>query len=138
MFWSIFASGVMAFVTLITLLVSSLHACIMKPTARTADHHLQICMPSVEVILSYYSPIVGIIYECTGRSLPGTTTLIAGITIMFLAASMAVFSSVSRLTWAWARDGGLPPYFGYVDGNHRIPFRAVLLTFVIVLALSLL
>lgn len=117
MFWSIFASGVMAIVTLITLLI---------------------CMPSVEVILSYYSPIVGIIYECTGRSLPGTTTLIAGITIMFIAASMAVCSSVSRLTWAWARDGGLPRYFGYVDGNHRIPLRAVLLTFVIVLVLSLL
>ncbi|ROW17977.1 hypothetical protein VPNG_00211 [Cytospora leucostoma] len=117
MFWSIFANGAMAFVTLITIII---------------------CMPSVDVILSYYSPIVGIVYESTGRSLPGTTAMIAGIIIMCIAGNMALVSSVSRLTWAWARDGGLPQYFGYVDGKRRIPLRAVLLTFTIVLILSLL
>ncbi|KUI62482.1 Choline transport protein [Cytospora mali] len=117
LFWSIFSGGVMAFVTLITLLI---------------------CMPSVDVILSYYSPVVGIIYECTGRSLLGTTALMSGIIIMTMAANVAVISSVSRLTWSWARDGGLPRYFGYVDGKHRIPLRAVLLTFFLVSVLSLL
>lgn len=95
-------------------------------------------MPPVEVILSYYSPIVGIVYECTRRSLAATTALISGLIIMFIAAMVAVVSSVSRLTWAWARDGGLPRYFGHVDEKQRIPLRAVLLTFVIVLFLSLL
>lgn len=95
-------------------------------------------MPPVEVVLSYYSPIVGIVYECTRKSLPVTSFLISGIVIMFNAGGMAIVSSVSRLTWAWARDGGLPQYFGYVDARLRIPLRAVVLTFVIVLALSLL
>lgn len=64
--------------------------------------------------------------------------MIAGIIIMCIAGNMALVSSVSRLTWAWARDGGLPQYFGYVDGRHRIPLRAVLLNFTIVFILSLL
>lgn len=33
---------------------------------------------------------------------------------------------------------GLPQYFGYVDGKHRVPFRAVILVCVLTVLLSLL
>lgn len=47
---------------------------------------------------------------------------------MDLSFAMVTFSSTTRLTWAWARDGGLPQYFGFVDEKHRVPSRAIVLT----------
>ena len=39
----------------------------------------------------------------------------------------ASLASVSRLTWAFARDGGLPfsRFFAYVNPHYRIPIRAI-------------
>lgn len=84
----------------------------------------------------------------------------SGIIILGISGNMGVLSSVSRLTWAWARDGGesgalchvhllhfcsklthnagLPQYFGHVDAKHRVPSRAVVLVSIVVLLLSLL
>lgn len=55
-----------------------------------------------------------------------------------ISGTMGVVSSVSRLTWAWARDGGLPQYFGHVDKVQRVPLRAVVLATIIAALLSLL
>ncbi|KAI6351599.1 hypothetical protein MCOR25_009832 [Pyricularia grisea] len=55
-----------------------------------------------------------------------------------VAASIGNLLSVSRLTWAWARDGGLPKYFAMVDGKTRIPMRAVSGTAFIIALLSFL
>lgn len=45
----------------------------------------------------------------------------------------------SRLTWAFARDKGLPfsEYFAHVNEHHRIPTRAVSLVAIVVVLLSL-
>lgn len=116
-------------------------------------------MPSVQSLLDSSSPLVTILLDTTG-STKGTTALVSGLFILGVSGNMGVVSSVSRLTWAWARDGGefadlehdcylyfplmlhrplgLPQYFGYVDGKHRVPFRAVILVCVLTVLLSLL
>lgn len=116
LFWSIAANGGLGFVMLIVTLF---------------------CMPSVDVILEAASPIVAILLYIT-RSTRATTALAACQWLLSFSATMGNVASVSRLTWAWSRDGALPIYFGYVDGKYRIPFRAVLLTSFIVALLTLL
>ncbi|KAG6368211.1 hypothetical protein INS49_002412 [Diaporthe citri] len=98
---------------------------------------LQICMPSTDILLDSSSPIVTILLNTTG-STRATTAMTFGIVILGISGNMGVLSSVSRLTWAWARDGGLPQYFGHVDAKHRVPSRAVVLVSIVVLLLSLL
>ena len=56
------------------------------------------------------------------------------VTICVVAASLA---SVSRITWAWARDGGLPSWFAKVDPRHRVPIRSLWLPIGIVSCLAL-
>lgn len=88
----------------------------------------QICMPSnLEDIVGATSPLITILLHATG-SKTIATALAAGQIIMGISCQMASFSSTTRLTWAWARDAGLPSYFGLVDGKHHVPTRAVGLT----------
>lgn len=95
-------------------------------------------MPSdIETVVDADSPLVTILLHATG-SKSIATALAAGQIIMGMSCQMANFSSATRLTWAWARDGGLPQYFGHVDGRHRVPSRAVALTTALVLLLALL
>lgn len=93
-------------------------------------------MPSLDVLLSSSSPLVTILLYSTGTKV--STALVSGIVLMGISGNMGVVSSVSRLTWAWARDGGLPQYFGYVDAKHRVPVRAIILTCSIATLLALL
>lgn len=51
---------------------------------------------------------------------------------------IASIASVSRLTWAWSRDGGLPRYFAHVHPKHLVPVRAVWFSVLVVALLSLL
>lgn len=93
-------------------------------------------MPSLDILLNSSSPLVTILLHSTGTKI--STALVSGLVLMGISGNMGVVSSVSRLTWAWARDGGLPQYFGIVDAKQRVPIRAVVLTCSIVTALSLL
>ncbi|ORY68646.1 amino acid/polyamine transporter I [Pseudomassariella vexata] len=116
LFWSIFTNGALGFVMIITLLI---------------------CMPPVDTLLNSASPIVAILLHVTG-SVKVSTAITAGLIVLNQSATIGVVSSVSRLTWAWARDGGLPQYFSYVDARHHIPLRAVVLTSTLVGMLTLL
>lgn len=116
LFWSIATNGGLGFIMLVVTLVS---------------------MPPVEDILNTASPIVTILLHVT-KSDQATTALAASQWFLTFAATMGNVASASRLTWAWARDGALPRYFGYVDGQYRIPFRAVLLTSFVVAVITLL
>lgn len=44
--------------------------------------------------------------------------------------------SRQRLTWAWARDGGLPAWFAHISPRHRIPVRSIWLPILIVMCLA--
>ncbi|KAK8856695.1 amino acid permease [Apiospora arundinis] len=116
LFWSIFSGVVMGFVTLLVTIF---------------------CMPPVDVILDAASPVIAVLMHVT-RSQTMTTALGGFLYFLNVSASMGNMTSVSRLTWAWARDGALPRWLGHVDGRYRIPFRAVWLTSLLVALLTLL
>lgn len=116
LFWSITAGIAMGFVTLVVTIF---------------------CMPPVEVILDAASPVIAVLLHVT-RSQTMTTALGGFLYFFNVAASMGNMTSVSRLTWAWARDGALPRWLGHVDGRYRIPFRAVWVTSLLVALLTLL
>lgn len=60
-------------------------------------------------------PIIEIFYQATG-SAKAATAMQCAITAVGFISSLGVVASVSRLTWAFARDGGLPfsPFFAHV------------------------
>lgn len=64
--------------------------------------------------------------------------MIAGPLTVNISVVLGSIASVSRLTWAWSRDGALPHYFSHVNPRHRIPVRSVWLPIVVVMLLSLL
>lgn len=115
-FWSIFMNGCLAFIMVIMSLVA---------------------MGPVEDVLNASSAIQEIVFRTTG-STGATTAMLAGVFIICFNVNLASIASTSRLTWAWARDGGLPSYFSYVAPKQRVPIRAVALVTFIDCMLSLL
>jgi len=78
---------------------------------------LLFCIGDIEKAMSTTTgyPIIQIFYQATG-SVKAATAMMASITIIGMASSLGVVASVSRLTWAFARDGGLPfsKFFAHV------------------------
>ncbi|KAH1310456.1 hypothetical protein KXX47_006456 [Aspergillus fumigatus] len=83
-------------------------------------------------------PIIAMFYQATG-SVHATTAMQSVITLIGSVSNIAVVASVSRLTWAFARDGGLPysKFFAHVDGKYHTPLRAICLVCFTVVLLSL-
>ncbi|TKA64498.1 hypothetical protein B0A55_12334 [Friedmanniomyces simplex] len=83
-------------------------------------------------------PIIAIFYQATG-SKAAATAMMAGIIIIAFSSGFALLASVSRLTFAFARDGGMPfsAFFAYVDPHYHIPLRSVGLVSVVIMLLSL-
>jgi choline transport protein len=61
-------------------------------------------------------PIIQVIYGAT-KSIAATNTLMSMILIVIVVGNFSNMASVSRLAWAFARDGGLPfsTFFAYVS-----------------------
>lgn len=94
-------------------------------------------MPSVGEILGSVSPLATMIRYGTDSSI-ASTVILSGMCFGGFAGIIGIHSSVSRLTWAWARDGGLNRYFAVVDSKTHVPMRAVMCTTTIIVALALL
>ncbi|ETN41421.1 uncharacterized protein HMPREF1541_03356 [Cyphellophora europaea CBS 101466] len=95
------------------------------------------CMGPMETVLESGFPVATILQRITG-SVAATTALIAGLFIFSFCLCIASIASVSRLTWAWSRDGGLPRYLAHVHPRHLVPVRAVWFSCLVVALLSLL
>lgn len=85
-----------------------------------------VAMGSVEDVLSASMPVQKIVLAAT-NSTAVTTARMAGIFVNSLNTTLAPLASTSRVTWAWARDGGLTSYLTYVAPKQRVPVRAVVL-----------
>ncbi|KAF2179045.1 amino acid transporter [Zopfia rhizophila CBS 207.26] len=74
------------------------------------------------------APILGVFYQAT-KSTAATNILWVMVIIVCVVGDFSIFASVSRLTWAFARDQGLPfsEFFSYVDPKLKIPTNALLL-----------
>lgn len=93
MFWSILTNGILGFIMAVVIAVS---------------------MGTIDEALSASMPIMAILLQVT-RSKAATSVLISGMVLIGFGVTIATVASVSRLTWAWSRDGGLPNYFAYVS-----------------------
>ncbi len=83
-------------------------------------------------------PIIQIFYTAT-ESAPAATAMMSCIVIIIICAVFAVLASTSRLTWAFARDNGLPfsDFFAYVSPVYNIPIRTIVLVSIVVGLLGL-
>jgi amino acid transporter len=83
-------------------------------------------------------PIIEIIQQATSSRV-GATAIYSFILAITFAAMFGTLASVSRLTWAFARDDGLPfsNYFKRVDSKYKVPSRAIGLVSVVIILLSL-
>ncbi|KPI43354.1 putative amino-acid permease [Cyphellophora attinorum] len=115
-FWSIVLNGVLAYAMVIAILSA---------------------IPSVNDVLSSGFPVATIILDITG-SVRATTAMVVGLFIISFCVNIASIASVSRLTWAWSRDNGLPPWFALVGPKQMVPIRAIWLALFVVMLLSLL
>ena len=105
MFWSIVTNCFMSFVMVIVFLYT---------------------VGDVERVATSRYPLMDICLQAT-NSMAGATAMVCGILVILLSGQIGALASVSRLTWAWARDGAFPGsgFFAYVDPKQRVPLRSV-------------
>jgi amino acid transporter len=83
-------------------------------------------------------PVIEIVFNAVEDKL--ATSAIIGILIaMFVFATVGIMASSSRLTWAFARDKGLPfsQHLARIHPRFKLPLNAIILTAIINLLLSL-
>ncbi|KAK3317953.1 amino acid permease [Apodospora peruviana] len=83
-------------------------------------------------------PFIQVFYDVT-QSYAGTSIMTSIIIVNITSACISTVATVSRQTWSFARDGGLPfsPLIAQVKPGWNIPLNSVLITFVITALLSL-
>lgn len=74
-------------------------------------------------------PVLQILYNATSNK-AGATCLLIFPLICLLFATTSIMTTSSRMTYAFARDGGLPfsRFFAKVHGSLGVPFNALVLT----------
>ena len=82
-------------------------------------------------------PLIQIFYDSTG-SIVGTCFLSSLIVVICLVCANALLAEGSRSLYAFARDHGLPfsSLFAKVDSKRQVPIYAILLAFVVQIALN--
>ncbi|KAI9843986.1 MAG: hypothetical protein M1838_002392 [Thelocarpon superellum] len=83
-------------------------------------------------------PIIQIFYNAT-QSNAAASAMMGPMIAVAAFASFGMLAAASRVTWAFARDKGLPcaQYFAYVEPRLSIPIRAIMLSACIVFVLGL-
>ncbi|KAF1992509.1 amino acid transporter [Aulographum hederae CBS 113979] len=82
-------------------------------------------------------PIIEVFAQIT-KSATSATVMEAALVSIGIAAMFGTLASVSRLTWAFARDDGLPfsSFFKKVDSRLHVPIPAITLVAVVIFLLS--
>ncbi|KAF5024835.1 hypothetical protein F66182_3074 [Fusarium sp. NRRL 66182] len=85
------------------------------------------CIPNMDVILD---PSTGLAFMDLLRQtvgLQGGTVLLSLFIMNGIGQGIGIVTTASRLTWGFARDGGLPwsGYFARVDETWKVPVRAL-------------
>lgn len=82
-------------------------------------------------------PIIEIFRQATGSTV-AATLMETAMLVIGVPGLIGTLASVSRLTWSFARDKGLPfsDFFAHVDNHYLVPTRAISLVAVVVVLLS--
>lgn len=96
------------------------------------------CIGDTEAVTASSLPLVEIFYSATG-SKRASTVLVLLTSSVVLISCFNVVASVSRLVWAFARDGGLPlgRYFVHIHPRLQVPIPALILVGIVPCLLSL-
>ncbi|CEJ61533.1 putative amino acid permease family protein [Penicillium brasilianum] len=83
------------------------------------------CIQNVDNVTNADLPFMELMLETVG--LKGGTVLLAFFIFNGVGQSIGILTTASRLTWGFARDGGLPfsRYFSHVDPVWQVPARAL-------------
>lgn len=83
-------------------------------------------------------PFIQVFYNVT-QSLAGTSVMTSILIVNITSACISTVATVSRQTWSFARDSGLPGsrFIAHVNPGYNIPLNAVIVTFIITSLLSL-
>ncbi|KAF2160658.1 hypothetical protein M409DRAFT_28800 [Zasmidium cellare ATCC 36951] len=83
------------------------------------------CIQDLEGLLNADLPFIELVQQTVG--LEGGAALIALFEFNGLGQGVSIATTASRLTWGFARDGGLPwsRYFSHVDPTWKVPARAL-------------
>ncbi|KAI3392978.1 hypothetical protein diail_4927 [Diaporthe ilicicola] len=90
------------------------------------------CIQDLDSVLNSDVPFMQLVQGAVG--LQGAAVLLALFIFNGLGQGISIFTTGSRLTWGFARDGGIPfsTYFAKVDPTWKVPARAIVLQGVIV------
>ncbi|ESK95311.1 amino acid permease [Moniliophthora roreri MCA 2997] len=113
MIWTIILNGVLAYGIVLVLLFY---------------------MGDPELVLDSAYPIIPICFNAAGPR--GGTAMVVGLLVVTFCVVAASLASVSRITWAWARDGALPSWFAKIHPHHHVPIRSLWLPILIVSILA--
>ncbi|KAI7722011.1 amino acid transporter-like protein [Hortaea werneckii] len=101
---------------------------------------LAFCSGNIEEVLQTRTgePFVQIFYNATG-SKAASSVMVAIVIILLISCCFSEVATASRQLWSLARDKGLPAsnWLEKVQPGWNIPLRAVVVSFVVVLLLSL-
>lgn len=85
------------------------------------------CMQDINLVINSPTglPFVELLTSTVGRN--GGTALIVLFLVNGLGQGVSIMTTASRLTWGFARDGGIPwsEYFTHVDSYWNVPARAL-------------
>ncbi|KXJ85431.1 amino acid/polyamine transporter I [Microdochium bolleyi] len=95
------------------------------------------CLFSIQSLDDVLSPTTGLPFmDLVAKSvgLEGGAVLLSLFIFNGLSQGVSVLTTGSRMTWGFARDGGLPysTYFSHVDPVWRVPLRALVLQGVLI------
>ena len=90
------------------------------------------------IISSTAGPLLQILYNAT-QSRAGAVCLLIFPLLCLLFATTSIMTTSSRMTFAFARDGGLPasPFFAKVHSRLGLPLNSLILTTVLVIIFGL-
>jgi choline transport protein len=114
MFWTVALNGVLAYAIILVMLF---------------------CLGDLDAAVNATFPIIEICTQATG-SVKAATAMVSGLLVVSVAVTLGSIASASRLTWAWARDGGLPAWFSHISTRHRVPVRSIWVPIVVVMCLA--
>lgn len=86
------------------------------------------CIGDIDAVINTPTllPIIEVYYQAT-KSVHATNLLVVMMAFILFISLFNIFASVSRLTWAFARDNGLPfsNVFSFVHPTLKIPINAL-------------
>lgn len=83
------------------------------------------CIQDLDTVLNSDSPFIQLVTDTVGQN--GGTALIVLFIFNGLGQGVSILTTASRLSWGFARDGGLPfsKYFSDVNKTWKVPIRTL-------------